>query len=162
MFSPRSRKPDPMDEYRIVYTVIDNFDARSLTIKSWSVTLSAVGIGAALKEGAPLLALLAAASALVFWIIDAMWKGFQHIAVERAEVLEATIRAGSPYRGPGLASHYKAAFKEAGQGRRASKAFIRPSTFLPHGLVVLGALAAAATIAWSDVWAITSNLIKSI
>ena len=65
-------------EYLFLQKVIEDFDARALTIKAWSVTFSAVALGLAYQLNKPPLLLVAAASAMAFWIVEGVWKYHQH------------------------------------------------------------------------------------
>jgi hypothetical protein len=66
------------DEYFYLQKMIEDFDGRLLTLKSWSVTfsLAAIGVGFSLK--APTVFLVSAVSSILFWILEVLWKGFQH------------------------------------------------------------------------------------
>lgn len=65
------------EEYFYLQRTVESIDARALTIKSWSVTVSMLGIGAAYIQSIPVLLLLSVASALLFWIIESLWKTVQ-------------------------------------------------------------------------------------
>jgi len=77
------------DEYIALQSLVDSFDAKSLTIKAWSVTVSMSGIGAAFVSHSPVLLLLSSLSAIVFWIIESYWKSFQYPYYDRIEKIEA-------------------------------------------------------------------------
>lgn len=63
-----------VQEYLFLQKTVEEFDGRSLTIKAWSVTFSAAGLGFAYQQHNKILLLVAAGSALVFWIVEAIWK----------------------------------------------------------------------------------------
>ena len=85
-----------VQEYMLLQKTVEDFDARALTIKAWSVTFSAAGLGLAYQQGKPLLLLIAALSALTFWIVEAVWKLHQHAFYPRIETLEAWFAGESP------------------------------------------------------------------
>jgi hypothetical protein len=90
-------------EYLELMKAINEFDSRALTIKAWSVTFSAAGLTAAYIEEKPIILLIAAFSALVFWVVEALWKVSQRGYYPRVEEIEAHFadRAGSstiPFR----------------------------------------------------------------
>lgn len=58
------------DEYLHLQRVIEEFDQRALTLKAWSVSFSAAGLGLAYSEREAAILLIAALSALVFWIVE--------------------------------------------------------------------------------------------
>lgn len=76
------------DEYFQLQKTIEDFDGRTLTIKAWSVTFSAAGLGLAYQLSKPQLLLIAAASAWVFWLIEAAWKVHQRAFYRRIDQIE--------------------------------------------------------------------------
>jgi hypothetical protein len=82
-------------EYFHLQNSVEDFDKRSLTIKSWSVTSSLAAIGFALKEERPVLLLVGSASALLFWVIEAIWKSYQQAHYPRIRAIEDFMRGGS-------------------------------------------------------------------
>lgn len=83
-------------EYLYLQKVIEDFDARALTIKAWSVTFSLSAIGGAFASNAREVLLVAALSALAFWFLEAMWKSFQIGYVERSLSIETHLRDPAP------------------------------------------------------------------
>ena len=75
-------------EYLRLQDIIEGFDARALTIKAWSVTFSAAGLGLAYQQHNPVLLLVAAGSALVFWMVEAVWKLDQRAFFPRIHRIE--------------------------------------------------------------------------
>ena len=89
-------------EYLFLQKTIEEFDARALTIKAWSVTFSAAGLGLAYQQHNKVLLLVAAGSALAFWIVDAVWKYHQRAFYPRALMIERwfAARAAEPGAAP--------------------------------------------------------------
>ena len=79
-------------EYFHLQKTVEDFDQRALGIKGWSVTVSMAGLVAAFTEKEPLILLLAAASAIMFWIIEAYWKRFQLAYFFRIRQIEAYMK----------------------------------------------------------------------
>ena len=75
-------------EYLQLQKTVEDFDARALTIKAWSVTFSAAWLGIAWQQDKPLLMLIAALSAATFWLVEAVWKIHQHAFYPRIEAIE--------------------------------------------------------------------------
>ena len=84
------------DEYLFLQKAVEDFDARALTIKAWSVTFSAAAIGLAYKDDERLLLLVAAGSAIVFWIVEAVWKYHQRAYYPRLFQIEQWFRDKHP------------------------------------------------------------------
>ena len=76
-------------EYLLLQKTVEDFDARALTIKAWSVTFSAAGLGLAYQQGNPRFLLFAGLSALTFWLVEAVWKIHQRAYYSRIAQLEA-------------------------------------------------------------------------
>ena len=76
-------------EYLLLQKTVEDFDARALTIKAWSVTFSAAGLGLAYQQHNRILLLIAALSAVIFWIVEAVWKMHQRAFYARIREIEA-------------------------------------------------------------------------
>lgn len=79
-------------EYLHLQKVIEDFDGRVITIKAWSISFSLVaflGAFAAHSDGA---LLIASASALLFWFIEAYWKRYQFVYYRRCNDIERFFR----------------------------------------------------------------------
>ena len=100
-------------EYLFLQKTIEEFDARALTIKAWSVTFSAAGLGLAYQQHNPVLLLVAAGSALAFWIVDAVWKYHQRAFYPRVYAIEHWFlaRAAEPAAAPfQINTHWQSEF----------------------------------------------------
>ena len=80
------------EEYLQLQKIVEEFDGKALTIKAWSVTLSAAGLVAAYVENSPEILLIAAGSAIVFWLIEALWKTNQNAFYSRIYQIEEAFR----------------------------------------------------------------------
>ncbi len=65
------------EEYYAILGVVSDYDGRLVVIKSWSVTLSLAALGLGFQQQHYALFGLAAATALAFWYLDALLKGYQ-------------------------------------------------------------------------------------
>jgi hypothetical protein len=63
-------REDLLKEYFALVDVVVAFDARVMTVKGWSVTLSLVGLGLGFQQNHYSLFALAAATGLGFWLIE--------------------------------------------------------------------------------------------
>lgn len=70
-------REDLTREYYAILDVVSAFDGRILTVKGWSVTLSLAALGLGFQQQHYALFGLAAATALGFWYIDVLLKGYQ-------------------------------------------------------------------------------------
>jgi len=79
-------------EYTMLQSQYEAFDARALTIKSWSAPLLGGTIGVGLKENSIALVSAAVVVALCLWLLEAIWKSFQYCYTDRIKLIEAWFR----------------------------------------------------------------------
>jgi hypothetical protein len=131
------------EEYFKLQDIVESFDERALQIKGWSVTVSLVGMGAAITahdlqpyQRATALA-LASLAALCFWLIEWLWKSFQWTFFHRIDAIEDAIKNGTVLALPPLQIRHSfhANLKKDLRAniRKATKPFI----MLPHAGVAL-------------------------
>lgn len=65
-------------EYFKLQDFYEDFDKRIQIIKGWSITIALAAIAAGLNYKNEYLGLFASLSAVVFWIIETIWKIFQY------------------------------------------------------------------------------------
>ena len=88
MMDEKTRLDLLKSEYLHIQGVIESFDSRVLSIKTWSVTTGLTGIGAAFSTHSKHVLLLATLSSLIFWYIEGRWKTFQYAYNYRARRIE--------------------------------------------------------------------------
>jgi len=89
---PSRLRPEQHDqalqaEYLHLQKTIEDFDGRALTIKAWSISFSMASIAGALAGGSHAILLVAGASAILFWLLEAGWKAFQYVYYRRAHAI---------------------------------------------------------------------------
>lgn len=130
-----------VQEYFQLQKIVEDFDRKALTIKAWSVTLSAAAIVAAYVEDAPTVLLVASGSALVFWLIEAVWKVNQQAFYKRIRQIEnhfnGTYELSSPLQ---IATAWSAAWRERGRDRFALRVMWWSHVALPHIVVAMAGL----------------------
>lgn len=124
------------DEYLLLQKFYEDFDARLITIKGWSATIGLAAIGGGFYED-HFLWLFAAGAALVFWIIEALWKSFQYKYADRITAIEATFRSGkfdeiSPFQ---IYASWFDAFERSGFG--LLDAMKMGVVFFPHAVIFI-------------------------
>jgi hypothetical protein len=134
------------DEYFQLQKVVEDYDLRALTIKAWSVTFSAAGLVTAYLQNARILLLIAALSALVFWIVEALWKTNQQAYYPRIWKIERHFRdAGTEkaeeIRPFAIGLSWGDSFRKEGSYWRSYRIMLWPHVALPHAVVaVVGVL----------------------
>jgi hypothetical protein len=79
-------------EYFKLQDFYEDFDKRIQTIKGWSITIALAAIAAGLNYKNEYLGLFASLSAVVFWIIETIWKIFQYHYRPRIVEIENTMK----------------------------------------------------------------------
>lgn len=125
-----------VQEYLQLQKTIEEFDGKALTIKAWSVTLSAAGIVTAYVEEKPAILLIAAASALVFWIVEALWKTNQQAFYERVYEIEGYFaESDSPVRPLRIAGAWSESWHCRSGGLFALTVMWWLHVMIPHAVV---------------------------
>ena len=94
-----------MKEYDLLQSRIRDYDARVFQIKGWSTTIFSAALGLAILQNKPLLLLVPLFACFIFWGLDALFKSFQHIMIERAYEVEAIFNGNSTSVEVGLVTH---------------------------------------------------------
>ena len=129
-------------EYLQLQKTVEDFDARALTIKAWSVTFSAAGLGIAYQQGKPILLLIAALSAATFWLIEATRKAHQYALYPRITVIERHF-AGTgedDLRPLQISSGWGSGLRSLRDGWGWVKIPFLLGVMLPHALIVLAGI----------------------
>jgi hypothetical protein len=82
------------DEYVMLQQFYEDIDGKGLTIKNWSITVALATIGAGLLYKNGLLFLFAFFAAIVFWGLEAHWRGLSHFFAVRIQEIEAIFKDG--------------------------------------------------------------------
>lgn len=131
-------------EYIQLQSTHEAFDDRALLIKGWSVTVCLAGLAKAIELKSAAIMKLSAAAALLFWLIEAIWKSFQGSFEPRIIQIEEAFRSDQLANLEQLATSLKpfqiytawdAAWSETWWHVVPSH-LIQPPVFLPHALTV--------------------------
>ena len=79
------------DEYLLLQKFYEDFDARIVTIKGWSATIGMVAIGGGFYQS-HYLWLFASGAAVIFWLIESVWKSFQYMYGPRIQEIEEAFQ----------------------------------------------------------------------
>src|SRR5260370_32534860 len=80
------------DEYLLLQNAYEDSDRRAVTIKGWSATVAAVGLGAGFQYGRREFWMISVGTAVVFWVLEAIWKAFQYGHSRRIQQIESYFR----------------------------------------------------------------------
>lgn len=125
------------NEYLMLQEFYEDIDRRCFTIKGWSITVAAGAIGASLIYGKEVLLWVALASSLVFWYLEAKWRGLSYFFAVRIKQIEAAFRAGefeklTPFQ---VYHVWDEAFDKV--HTQTGRYLFKPLTPMPHAVVAL-------------------------
>jgi len=128
-------------EYLHLQKAVEDMDGRALTIKAWSISFSLAAVAGAFASKAINVLLLACASALRFWWLEARWKTFQDAYYGRIDDIEQHFR-GETALSSALQIR-KSWYRNwnGGSRKRLWEILAWPHVALPHALVAAIALA---------------------
>lgn len=130
------------EEYFYLQKVIDDFDSKSMLIKSWSITYSLTAIGLAVFNKSIGILIVAFLSGICFWIVESFWKSFQFMNYKRIYDIENAISGNGntdifPLQ---ISSAWISEWKRS-KKKKVINFFFKPYVALPHLLVCIVSLA---------------------
>ena len=78
------------DEYVMLQHFYEDIDQKGLNIKNWSITVALASIGAGFIYHKDVF-LLGCGTAVMFWILEAYWRGLSYFFVVRIKDIEAAF-----------------------------------------------------------------------
>jgi hypothetical protein len=81
------------DEYIMLQNFYEDIDSKGLTIKNWAITvaLPVIGTGLFYRKEVFLIGLFAS---IVFWYLEAYWRGLSHFFATRIKHIELAFQNG--------------------------------------------------------------------
>jgi hypothetical protein len=92
---PNKRADLLKDEYITLQTLYADMDSKGLTIKNWAITVTLAIIGASFLNDQKNLLWLAFGASLVFWYLEAYWRGLSHFFAVRIQDIEGAMQTGT-------------------------------------------------------------------
>jgi hypothetical protein len=78
------------DEYVMLQHFYEDIDQKGLNIKNWSITVALTSVGAGFIYNKNIF-LLGCGAAIMFWILEAYWRGLSYFFVVRIKDIEAAF-----------------------------------------------------------------------
>ena len=125
------------EEYLYLQNVVQEFDSKAITIKTWSVTFSLAALGGAYAVNVPLILLLAAISALLFWLLEGYWKLFQYAYYQRTGEIEDHFAGKKALLAPMQIGRVWNKRLKTGGTKRLLRIMFRAHVALPHIIIIL-------------------------
>jgi hypothetical protein len=124
------------DEYVMLQKFYEEIDSKGLNIKNWaiSVAIAAIGTGILYHKGILLIAFFVS---LVFWYLEAYWRGLSHFFAVRIQEIEDAFRKGTWEKETPLQvySTWSKEYKKAGD--QTFEYLFKQSSLLPHLVIAL-------------------------
>ena len=124
------------DEYIMLQQFYEEIDSKGLTIKGWSITvaLATIGTGILYRREILLVGLL---SALVFWYLEAHWRGLSHFFSTRIREIEAAFQ-GDEWKKEAPLQVYATWDKEYELHKDQTRHYmLKQSSLLPHTAIAV-------------------------
>jgi hypothetical protein len=127
-------------EYLHLQKAVEDMDGRAVTIKAWSISFSLAAVAGAFASKASNVLLLACASAVLFWWLEARWKTFQDAYYGRIDDIEQHFRGETalPAALQIRTSWYRS--WNGGSRKRLWEILTWPHVALPHAVIAAIAL----------------------
>ena len=120
------------DEYVMLQNLYEDFDSKGLTIKGWSITVALAIIGTGLLAQKDILLLVAFFTSLVFWYLEAYWRGLAHFFSVRIQNIEKAFRAETWKDEVPLQLYSTWSEEYDKEGDQTGKHIFKQYTILPH------------------------------
>ena len=124
------------DEYIMLQNFYEDIDSKGLTIKNWAITvaLTAIGTGIVYRKEVLIVGFFAA---LVFWYLEAYWRGLSHFFSTRIQDIESAFQTDDwqttlPLQ---VYSTWTKEYKRV--GNQTWKYMFKQSSFLPHLVIAV-------------------------
>lgn len=124
------------DEYIMLQQFYEEIDNKGLTIKGWAITVALATIGTGILYRREIL-LVGFLSSLVFWYLEAHWRGLSHFFSARIKNIEAAFQSEKwkdemPLQ---VYATWGKEYKETGD--QTLRYMVKQSSFLPHTVIAV-------------------------
>jgi hypothetical protein len=129
------------DEYIMLQQFYEDIDQKGLNIKGWSITATIASFGAAMIYEHREAYLIAAGASLLFWYLEAYWRGLGYFFSRRIIQIEEAMRDEEELEEMSPLQVYRVWSKEYDRGGgKTLRYMFKLSTMLPHVIVLIAAV----------------------
>ena len=128
------------DEYVMLQEFYEDMDGKGLNIKNWAITVALAIIGAGFVDKNNILFLIAFGASIVFWFLEAYWRGLSHFFSIRIQEIEQIIREGKEDKAIPLQTYSSWSKEFAANGDQTLKYMRKIQVAIPHGIIALFSL----------------------
>ena len=124
------------DEYVMLQNFYEDIDAKGLNIKNWSISVALASIGAGFIYHRNIF-LLGCGTAIMFWILEAYWRGLSYFFVVRIRDIESAFANKKEEKETPLQvySTWERAFDKS--KNQTLRYMFKFSSMLPHVAIIL-------------------------
>ena len=124
------------DEYVMLQHFYEDIDQKGLNIKNWSITVALASVGAGFIYHKNVF-LLGMGTAIIFWILEAYWRGLSYFFVVRIKDIEAAFANETQDKETPLQVYatWERAFEK--QKDQTLRYMFKFSSLLPHVAIAL-------------------------
>jgi len=128
------------DEYIMLQQFYEDIDGKGLNIKGWSITVTIATFGAALIYDKKEAYLISIAAVLLFWYLEAYWRGLSYFFAQRIKEIEAGFQ-GEGWKELSPLQVYSVWSREFDKtGGKTLRYMFKTSTLLPHLIIIVAAI----------------------
>jgi hypothetical protein len=123
------------DEYIMLQNAYGDMDGKGLTIKNWAITVALAIIGTSYLRDNKNLLWLALVASLVFWYLEAYWRGLSHFFAVRIQEIEKAIKTGEWEKELPLQFYSSWAKEYEKNHDQTFRYMFKRASFLPHAAI---------------------------
>jgi hypothetical protein len=124
------------DEYIMLQQFYEEIDSKGLTIKGWSITVALATIGTGILYRREIL-LVGFLSALVFWYLEAHWRGLSHFFSTRIREIETAFKSDT-WKKEAPLQVYATWDEEYRRNKDQTRRYmLKQSSLLPHTVIAV-------------------------
>jgi hypothetical protein len=124
------------DEYVMLQQFYEDIDEKGLNIKNWAITVALATIGTGILYHKEIL-LIAFAISIVFWYLEAYWRGLSYFFALRIKAIEKVFKDGSWENEAPLQVYSTWSDEYKNKGNQTFKYMFKQSSYLPHAVIAL-------------------------
>ena len=124
------------DEYIMLQQFYEEIDSKGLTIKGWSITVALATIGTGILYRREIL-LVGCLSALVFWYLEAHWRGLSHFFSTRIKNIETAFQSDEWKKEAPLQVYATWGNEYKRTKDQTLRYMFKQSSFLPHTVIAV-------------------------
>ena len=133
----RQRADFLKDEYIMLQQFYEDIDSKGLTIKSWAITVGLAVIGTGLVQDNALILWAGFAASLMFWYLEAHWRGLSHFFSTRIQDIERIFQGDKLDTDIPLQVYSTWDVEYQRVGDQTLRYMFKPFTILPHAAIAI-------------------------